>query len=210
VNLLSPPFPPIPARDSADVRSRLHFEPRLPAPLVLGSPPRLSTTFSVAAGTTVKTADLELALQKSGVTGMTVPPEWDGAQLALHTSGVAIAEWKDLALVQSLPLTLTAPPGFDFAAYSATILRILGVSPDEARRLADRAGTSPAWLLPLSRDRQTWRGLRIEEVVLNSGRGILAIDTQRVTLLWSVPDRVYVLTGTASRDLVIAVANSVQ
>lgn len=207
-------IPPIPAHDVEEVRSRVRYEPRLPLSNVLSSSPRLSTAFGVSAGTVIHTADLELALQKSGVTGVTVPAAWDGAQLRLHSSALVIAEWPGLLMVQSLPLTLTAPPGFDFPEFSALILRILGVGPDEAEQLARRTGTTPAWLAPLE-DPPPWRAT-LEEIKLNSGDATLYQETgadgtaPRITLLWMVPDRVYLLDGHLDRDLIIAVANAVR
>jgi hypothetical protein len=134
--------------------------------------------------------------------------------LALHTSAIVIAEWPDIVLAQSLPLTLTAPPGFDFPAFSAIILRILGVRPDEALRLARRAGTAPPWLAPIDKDFEA--RATIEEIHLNLGLATLVQEarddgaTKRVSIYWSVPDRVYLLSGKLSRDLTIAIANAVQ
>jgi hypothetical protein len=214
VNVIGRPLPPIPAKDLEEARWRVHYDPRLPRPGVLATAPKLYTTFPISAGTTVHTADLELALRKTGVTGMPVPPAWEGARLAVHTSPMVIAEWPDAALVQSLPLTLTAPAGFDFAAYSALVLRIVGVDPVEAARLAQRGGTAPPWLAPLSRDFD--RKGEIEEITLTSGPATLLQQftwdgsTSRITITWTAPDRVYVLTGTLTRDLAIALANAVQ
>jgi hypothetical protein len=214
VNLIGTVIPPIPAQDATDAGRRVHYEPRLPRSGVLNGTPRISTTFSLAAGTVVKVADLQLALEKAGVTGVTVPPQWEGAQLALHTSGIVIAEWPDAVLVQSLPLTLTAPPNFDFSAYSALVLRIVGVPPEESVRLAAQAGTTPPWLAPLDRGLDSTAG--IEQVMLASGPGTL-VDRpktnwapERITLTWSVSDRVYLINGNISRELVIAMANAVQ
>jgi hypothetical protein len=137
-----------------------------------------------------------------------VPPNWDGAQLALHTSAMVVAEWPDAALVQSLPLTLTAPAGFDFPAFSAVLLRVLGVNPDEAVRLAQRAGTAPPWLAPIGRD--ILEGATIEEIQLNSGPATLVSESDRISLAWSVPDRVYLLSGKLNRVLAIAAANAVE
>jgi hypothetical protein len=162
----------------------------------------------------VKTADLQLALQKAGVTDQRVPAQWDGAQLALHTSAGVIAEWPDVMLAQSLPLTLTAPAGFDFSAYSALVLRVVGVAPDEAQRLAQRMGTVPPLIAPIDSDLEKTGA--IEEITLNSGPATLLRQTgddgaaKRITVVWSVPDRVYVLTGNLSRELMIAAANAVQ
>lgn len=214
INLIGALIPPLPARDAEQVRRRVQYDPRLPRAGVLSGAPRLSTTFSLAAGTVIHAADLETALRKTGVTDQSVPPQWDGAQLALHTSAIVIAEWPDVVLAQSLPLTLTAPPGFDFPVFSALVLRVLGVGPDEAQRLAQRVGTTPPWLAPLSRDLQA--STTIEEITLQSGPATLMQEAgndhkaKRVTVVWSVPDRVYALTGYLSRELAIAAANAVQ
>jgi hypothetical protein len=215
VNLIGRPLPPIPASDLDQVRWRVNYDPRMPRYGVLSGNPKLSTTFSMAAGTTIRVADLRMALEKAGVNGATVPAEWDGAQVALHTSAMVLAEWPDAVLVQSLPLTLTAPSSFDFAVFSALCLRVVGVEPEEARRLAQRAGTAPPWLAPI--DRAFQEAAVMEEVSLASGPGTLLVQKarwrntrDRVTLVWSVPDRVYLLDGTISRDLAITVANAVR
>jgi hypothetical protein len=199
--------PPIPATDLDQARSRLHYDPRLPHAGVLSGNPRFSTTFSLSAGTVVKTSVLQNALQAVGITDQPVPPQWDNAQLTLHTSPVFIAEWPDIIFAQSLPLTLTAPPGFDFPAFSALILRVLGVAPDEAQRLATQMGSAPPWLAPI--DRTFDRLASIEEIQLNSGPATLVQETDRTTLVWSVPDRVYLISGKLPRELAIAAANAV-
>jgi hypothetical protein len=210
VGIIGTPVPPIPARDVDEARWRVHYDPRLPRAGVLSGTPQLYTTFGMSAGTVVKAADLELALRKAGVTDQTVPHEWDGARLALHTSAVVIAQWPDVALAESLPLTLTAPPGFDFPAFSALVLRVLGVGPDQAQRLAQRMGTTPPWLAPLVQDLR--EKATIEEIALRSGPAALLEESaaKSITVVWSVPDRVYVLRGTISRELAIAAANAVQ
>jgi hypothetical protein len=209
------PIPPIPARDLEEARMRVHYTPRVPYGVFSGSP-RISTTFSLAAGTTIKAADLELALEKAGVTDQHVPAAWNGAQLALHTSGIVLAEWPDIVFIQSLPLTFTAPAGFDLSAFSALILRIVGVGPEEAQRLARKAGTDPWWLAPLTPDLASIGSF--EEIALNSGPAMLLEEKtgqwrgqkDSVTLLWSVADRVYLLRGSIGRQLAIAAANAVQ
>jgi hypothetical protein len=214
VNLIGTPIPPIPARDIDQAGARVHYTPRMPGQFVFAGSPKISTTFSLSAGTVVKVADLALALQKAGVTGQTVPPEWEGAQLALHTSSLVIAEWPDVVLVQSLPLTLSTPANFDFAAYSALILQVLGVSPDQARQLAGEMGTAPPWLAPIAGDLHALDSM--ERVTLQSGPGTLVQQAgapgtpAQVTLCWSVPDRVYLIHGSLTRELAIIAANSIR
>jgi hypothetical protein len=215
VNVIGAVLPPIPSADLEQARWRVHYDPRLPRPGVLSSSPKLSTVFPISAGTVIHTADLRLALEKSGVTGVSVPPEWEGAQLAIHTSSIVLAEWPGAVLAQSLPPTVTVPPTVDFAAFSTLCLRVVGVSPEEAQRLARRAGTLPPWLAPIDRGFQETSTM--EEITLQSGPATLVVHKavwqhtrDQVTILWSVPDRIYLLDGTLPRDLAIAVANAVQ
>lgn len=208
INLLGMPIPPLPAKDLDQMRARLRYEPRLPRGVLEGAP-KLYTTFPLAAGTIVKVADFNLAKSKVGLTSLNIPPQWEGARIALHTSGIAIAQWPRIALLQSLPLTLTAPDGFDFPTFSATVLQILGVNETEAARLAQNAGTVPPWLVPMSKS--LLPGATLEEVSLTSGTGTLMREQGgRTSILWTVSDRVYLLTGTLSRELTLAAANAVQ
>ena len=56
----------------------------------------------------------------------------------------------------------------------------------------------------------------IRDVKLHTGRATLIEDlggngqVERVSLLWSMPDRVYLLAGTIAADHAIAIADSVQ
>jgi hypothetical protein len=167
---------------------------------------------AISLATIVKNADLELALEKAGVRDVPVPTPWDGARLALHSSPIVIAEWPEITLAQCLPLTITAPPGFDFPAFSSMVLRILGVGRDQAKQLAERMATIPMWLVPI--DSGLAQGKTIREISLRSGPATLIEDTDknvpRVTVTWSVSDRVYVISGSLSAGLATAAANAVQ
>lgn len=213
VKLLGTPIPPLPAPDVDVARARVGYAPRMPHAGVLSMAPRIYTTFSLSAGTRIRVADLEQALRLAGVADVGVPADWDGAQLILHTSAVAIAEWPEVVLAQSLPLTLTAPPGFDFPAFSAIVLRIVGLNPGDARRLAERMGTTPAWIAPMVQDMRTFGTM--EEITVKSSPATLLEErtsngaVRRISIFWSVPDRVYLLSGTRSRELMIAVAAAV-
>jgi hypothetical protein len=207
-------LPPLPVRDLDEARWHLHYEPRLPHPGILSGSPGFLISPSLAVGTVIRTADLELALQKAGVTDQSVPTQWDGAQLTLHTGPIVIAQWKDAVLAQSPPWTLSVPQNVDFPAFAALVLRVFGVAPQEAQRLVDRMGTAPLLLAPVTPDLA--RIATIEEIQLHSGPAILLTQTgvtwahDRITLFWSVPDRVYLINGTLSRSLAIVMANAVE
>ncbi len=69
-------------------------------------------------------------------------------------------------------------------------------------------GTTPAWIAPIDSDFNKFAN--IEEVQLTSGPGTLVQESDRVSLVWSVPDRVYLISGKLPRELAIAMANAVQ
>ncbi len=98
VKLIGMVIPPIHARDLDEVRRRVNYDPRLPHFGVLSSAPRLSTTFSLSAGTVINAADLELALRKAGVTDQQVPPQWDGA-----STGASHERHRDCGMAPKLP-----------------------------------------------------------------------------------------------------------
>jgi hypothetical protein len=209
--LVNQPGPPQVVHDTEEAAQRAGFAPRLPRPGILSGTPRLSVLDSMSFGTLLRAADLQLALQKAGVSDEAIPREWDGAQLTLQIGATVMAEWHDVALIQGLPPVLSTPPGFDLGAFATAVLRAVGMNRETARRFGHRMITAPALLLGIGTEDE----VAIREVGLDTGPATLIEDfgdngrLERVTVLWSVPDRVYVLSGAFSADLATAVANSI-
>jgi hypothetical protein len=90
--------------------------------------------------------------------------------------------------------------------------RILKVDPREARELARKFAANPGWLFAVPPEDR----VEMREVALNSGAGMMIRDfddngqQERVALLWSTSDRIYMLSGKMSENLAVTVANSVQ
>jgi hypothetical protein len=197
-------------------RAHLGFLPRLPRAGVLSSPPRLGVMGPVVYGITLKAADLRQLLHHAGLDGESVPPEWDGARILLQTSGTVMAEWPepDTMLMQSPPLTMATPDNFDLRAFTTLVLRGLKVPRSEAERLGARMASAPAWMLPL--DPEDKVGIR--EVALRTGPATMVYDydtdhpdrIERLTLIWSVADRIYVLSTGMGDTQAIAAANSIE
>jgi hypothetical protein len=206
---LNRPDPPKPARDINEIRDRVGYVPQLPRAGILSGSPKLSTIGPMAFGTVVKLADLELALQKAGVTDQPIRKEWDGANLTVRFEPLVIAEWNDITLMQSRPPALSMPPGFDLPAFGAAVLRSIGLSRKDAGHFAARMATAPAMLLGIGSE----DAVNIRDVALRSGPATLVEDLsdngkiERVTLIWSAADRVFVLSGKMSADLAVAVGN---
>jgi hypothetical protein len=206
---------PLPTIDA--VRARVGFIPRLPRPGALNGEPVFSVLGPIVYGTTLKLDDLRQLLQTAGIEGETLPPQWDGARLVVEIKGTVIAAWHDTTLTQSLPLTMAAPENFDLGAFTALVLRGLRVPRPEAERVAARMAANPALMMPVAMDENT--GLR--DVTLRNGPATMVYDydendtsrskIQRLTLIWSASDRIYMLSsGELSDNLMIAVANSIE
>jgi hypothetical protein len=73
---------------------------------------------------------------------------------------------------------------------------------------------APAWMMPIEPDEK----VGIREVTLRSGPGTLVYDydedhpdrVERLTLIWSVPDRVFILSTGLGDTVAIAAANAIE
>lgn len=99
-----------------------------------------------------------------------------------------------------------------FGAFSEALLRIVGLNHADARQFASQLAATPVWLFPIEPDEV----VQMRQVNLRTGPGTLlqGFDEDgkivRVTLLWSTPDRLYLISAGTSDEVVIAAANSIQ
>jgi hypothetical protein len=214
MHLLNQPAKPALAHNIEEAAHNAGFTPRLPGPGALSETVQLSTLGPMSFGTTLRTADLELALHKAGVQDLSVPKQWDGAQIILQVGSTVTAAWPqtDVTLMQGLPPKLVAPAGFDMGGFATAALRAVGMSRDAAQRFGQRIATAPAMLLGIGAEDRS----AIREVRLRSGPATLIEDIgdsnriERVELLWSVSDRVYALSGNVTAEVATRIANSVE
>jgi hypothetical protein len=193
----------------------------------------------------ISTADLAQALRTAGVPDQPVPQQWEGAQLTLQIGATVTARWSDvsdersggmawsdLTLTQGPAQVVTTPAGFDLEAFAAVGLQAAGMrNRERALRLAQHATTAPALLFGYL---TPYHYVGVQEVNLRTGSATLVQEfgrasqdhgfgysdgvprVERITLLWSVPDRVHVLTGVTkipttmlSLDLAAALASAI-
>ena len=212
-HLIQKPAPPQSAASAEEAARLAGFPPRLPAPGILAGSPRLSVLGPMSFGTTIQAADLELALRKAGVSDQPVPRQWDGAQIALAIGFTVTATWSDDTwFMQGLPPVISMPTGFDLGGFLGAVLRAAGMRSADARQLGRRIAASPAMLLGIGGEEQ----VNIRDVKLRSGPGTVMEDfdehgrRERVAVVWSAPDRIYLLSGGFDVEKAIAVANAVE
>lgn len=231
--------------NAAEAALRAGFIPRLPDSSVLSGSPRLSVLGPMSFVAVISTADLAEALRTARVLDRQVPQQWEGAQLTLQIGATVTASWSDvsdersgrtawseLSLAQGPAPGVTAPAGFDLEAFAMTGLQAAGMwNRDLAQRLAQHPTTVPALLFGYV---TAYHYVRVLEVNLRTGSATLIQEfglasqehgfgysdgvprVERLTLLWSMRDRVYVLSGRTetppgilSADLAAAVASAI-
>jgi hypothetical protein len=228
--------------NAAEAALRAGFIPRLPNSSVLSGSPRLSVLGPMSFVAVISGADLAEALRTARVLDRQVPQQWDGAQLTLQIGATVIASWSDersgvtawseLTLAQGPIPEVTAPAGFNLESFAMADLQAAGMwNRDMAQRLAQHPSTVPALLFGCV---TAYHYVRVLEVNLRTGSATLIQEfglasqehgfgysdgvprVERLTLLWSMRDRVYVLSGRTepppgilSADLAAAVASAI-
>jgi len=197
-----------------EAASYVGFTPRLPdgalVPQADGNP-RFQVAGAISLESRVKVDELELAARHARLFDVHFPREWDGAQIAVHSSAIVTADYMTFQLLQVMPLAITTPPDFDLAAFTERILRIGGLAPAEARAFSAQMTTAPFALCAISPEEK----VTMRKVQLRVGEGTLIHDMdeegklQRTTLVWNTPDRLYALSSYLSDDELIAIANAV-
>lgn len=191
------------------------FLARLPNSRVLPASPRLTVQSPRSFVASIKTADFAVALRNAGAADQQVPQQWDDVQLTLRIGPTVTASWSGgiawsrLTLTQA-PVGVSVPSGFDLRALTLVGLRAAGMRNREmVEKLSRQVTTAQALLfgfLPPHYIGVRQVNLRggsatiVEELSLAERNGGFNLDdgpptVERLSLLWSAPDRVYVLSG---------------
>jgi hypothetical protein len=181
------PGEPQPVANAEEAGERVGFAPRLPDSTLL-PPPRLAVygTITTAANWEGQRLTLEI--------GTTMTASWQG-----------IAGWSKLLLIQGQLPVITMPPGFDLQDFEIGAIGLPRRRPVPVRflrLLLGRATSAPAILsgyLPRQLtafkevELRTGPATFMEECSKREGADLIRVD--RITLLWNVADRVYLLRG---------------
>jgi hypothetical protein len=217
VNVLQLGLLELPVRDLDEAEREAGFRPILPSVGVLRGAPGFGVNGTFEFGLTLHRTELLKELEKAGVSGVEIPPTWEGATVRLQLGPIVNADYGQVTLSQCRPFMLITSPGFDTARFLEVAFRILGVEERDARRMSYKFATNPAWFWGIPRDERA----TIQEVSLRSGSGVYfeTFDDhgmqQSGELIWNTPDRIYGLGGSSShrplpsRDFLISVANSI-
>ena len=188
------------------------FDVRLPRHGIISGDPAFTVVGPLAVELQLRKADLAAALESARITDLSVPSVWDGTKITMHSGPLVQADYQDVSIVQTRPISVVTAPGVLLSDVVEVALRLAGVNRAEAHRLAARMAESPGLLLGVTSE----DAVTIREVALRDGVGTLLHDldeggrSERLTLLWSTNDRLYILSGSISDDLAVQVANAMQ
>lgn len=177
---------------------------------------------------TADTARLQAIVDMLGAQDVAIPAELDGAAVTITTPPVVSLVYQRgfdpkvgvVVFMQARNPEIVLPEGVKLAELGELALRLFGMAPDDARRLAQTIDWSSTLLIPIPANAAT-----VSEVQVRGMTGLLILTTgresstvtvgdeqvaQHATLLWSEGDTVYAATGAIDQATLVEMANSMQ
>ena len=148
-----------------------------------------------------------------------MPDDLDGKSVTVHTTPIVFQQFHSATLhahlAQAKSPEVELPAGLELNRLGAIGLRILGVSPADARRLATTIDWRSTLVVPVPVNAGSFR-----EVTVHGQKGLLVTqsgqnaDGQRervgAVVMWTEGDQIYALGGDLARDELLQMAESVR
>jgi hypothetical protein len=157
---------------------------------------------------------LQQVMDALGIDDLTVPAGLDGRVVDVRVPPVVVIRYdhgeQRTRLVQARSPQVTLPEGIDLRALGEIGLRILGLQAAEAKQFAQAIDWNSTLLVPVPPTASSFR-----QVNINGHLGVVIRhypknESPINTVIWSTPDRVFVLMSTQEWDQVLAMAQSVR
>jgi hypothetical protein len=197
-------------QDMDEAEGKVGFKPNLPSPGVLEANAGITVTGPIVMEQTIHVRDIESALGKVGASDVQVPAEWEGMQVRTEIGPMVAVNYPDnVHIAQGLPIEFSVPSGLGLEHFTEVAFRSIGVSLWEARAMAQKFATHPAWLLDIPPDAV----VNVQEVALRTGPALLIEDldeegvVKRATVTWSTSERMYSVSS-RDRELSTKIANA--
>ena len=170
---------------------------------------------------TVDTQPLRDLMNALDIRDLTVPPGLDGQQVSVYVPKVMAQRYRNdrsakVAFIQAASPEVGLPPGVDLARFGEIGLRVLGLKPADANRLARSIDWRSTLLVPVAANATTF-----QQITVNGARGMYlensddhgkpdGTDQPRGVVLWSRDGRIYALAGNLEHSGLVAMAESVR
>jgi len=163
---------------------------------------------------TASSVRLQQVMDALGITDLTVPAGLDGRVVDVKVPPVVTIRYdhsgRRTRLVQARSPQVTLPEGTDLRALGEIGLRILGLEAAEAKQFAQTIDWNSTLLVPVPPTATSFR-----QVNVNGHLGVVIQHrppngSLTNTVIWSTPEKVFVLLSTQEWDQVLAMASSVR
>lgn len=157
---------------------------------------------------------LQQVMDALGINDLTVPSGLHGQTINIRVPPVVTVRYSHETfrsrLIQARSPELMLPDSIDVRTLGEIGLRILGMEPAEAKQFAQAIDWRSTLILPVPPNASSFR-----QVNINGHPGVMIQHQPRNgslthTVVWSTPERVFVLLSTQTWDKVLAMANSVR
>ena len=219
VEKLHEPGPPRVFQSPGEAMSLLGYLPKVPARLPSGM--HADTVWvhgESASRLTLDMTKLRDVLQTLDIHDVIVPDQLNGQQVTVRVPLTVIQQFRSAdrqaELIQSRGPEVELPQGADLAQLGEIGLRIVGVEPNEARRLAHAIDWRSTAVVPVPANAGAFR-----EVDVRGHRGLMVsrVGTDNrgrhregAIVFWSENDMVFALTSDVSNVDLLEMANSIQ
>jgi hypothetical protein len=173
---------------------------------------------------TADTEQLNEVLKLVGVEDVQVPAQLNGAQVKVTKPAAVMLEYTTkqgkLSLMQSPSPQVELPAGVEMKQLGEIVLRVLGLSPTEARDFAAKVDWNTTFLIPIPADAG-----EVRQVDVNGAEGLMLVSNGSgesfrgtrggarngdTVILWAKDGMVYGLSGNGNSVDILEIANSVQ
>ena len=168
---------------------------------------------------TVKTAALREILDALDASDVRVPSGLDGQPLAVAVPAIALQEFKSekrqVVLAQAPSPEVTLPAGVELAELGEMGLRVLGLSRQEARRIAESVDWRSTLLVPVPMGAGSFQNMTVRNhnALLMRGdavKGADGVTRSHAVLVWAEGDRVFALQGSVQPEELVQMAESLR
>lgn len=203
---------PVVVASVEEARRMAGFDVRMPrVPPPGGGSPRIEVKGRTEYVFRFKREGLALLLEMAGMDPRLIPAGFSEGALRVSAPAAAYIRDGGMELVQVYNPSITYPDGIDPRIIGQAALRLMGVPPEDARRISERLDWSTTLLLPVPRDLAEFREVSIagaEAVLLRPLRPQGGSNPGQA-LLWQKGDVVCMLTTTTTNaERIVQMAES--
>jgi anti-sigma factor RsiW len=179
--------------------------------------PRISVTGATAARTRVNLAAARALLQMAGLPTDAIPTDRDMVEVTAQIPPIVTLTYGNgpdsLAVIQARSPEVNVPEGIDLARVGEVGLQLLGLSPQEARRLSRSIDWATTLVIPVPKDIASVREVTVRGVPAYLIHGSVE-DPDGVsyvaTLVWEADGLLYAVIGDTGMAELVEVAESLR